>query len=290
MSKAEATLPTEKQCSRCGEIKPATYEFYDNYLCRGKRLQRKFCRECLNKRTAEYRRANPEKAKEWDRRNTIKNKAPGSDYQKRKYAKLDRREQNEKIKQWRLENPEKFRVHCQRTYQKNKQKIFARAAKWAREKRKTDEAYREKANARCREWHRMNRDKLRPYYSARSAKRRRTDVRYRIMNSVRRRVLFALKGSKKSASITAMIGAPLDVVRDHIQSLFKPGMTWENWGRGCNGAREWHLDHIKPLASFDLTNPEQFAEACHYTNLQPLWSDENLSKGAASVAEMTGEA
>ena len=60
----------------------------------------------------------------------------------------------------------------------------------------------------------------------------------------------------------------------HIESQFKPGMTWDNWSR-----TGWHLDHIKPLVTFDLTDPEQFRVACHYLNLQPLWAKENLSKG-----------
>lgn len=51
-------------------------------------------------------------------------------------------------------------------------------------------------------------------------------------------------------------------------------MTWENWGR-----RGWHIDHIAPLSSFDLTDPVQFRRAVHYTNLQPLWWFDNLSKG-----------
>jgi hypothetical protein len=50
-------------------------------------------------------------------------------------------------------------------------------------------------------------------------------------------------------------------------------MTWENYG-------SWHIDHIKPFTAFDdLTDPEQQREVCHYTNLQPLWAEDNLRKG-----------
>jgi hypothetical protein len=49
-------------------------------------------------------------------------------------------------------------------------------------------------------------------------------------------------------------------------------MSWENYGK-------WHIDHIKPLSLFDLEDPEQLKQACHYTNLQPLWAEENIRKG-----------
>jgi hypothetical protein len=60
-----------------------------------------------------------------------------------------------------------------------------------------------------------------------------------------------------------------------LQSKFKEVITWENHGKYAG-----HIDHIIPCASFDLTDPEQQKKCFHYTNLQPLWAHENLSKGA----------
>ena len=65
----------------------------------------------------------------------------------------------------------------------------------------------------------------------------------------------------------------MEELKIYLESKFLPGMTWDNWSKDG-----WHIDHVVPLASFDLTNKEQFDKACHYTNLQPLWAKDNLSK------------
>lgn len=76
-----------------------------------------------------------------------------------------------------------------------------------------------------------------------------------------------------SLRTTELIGCTLPELRAHIERQFLPGMTWEN--RGNDG---WHIDHIIPLSSFDLLTPEGQKAANHYTNLQPLWADDNLAK------------
>ena len=59
----------------------------------------------------------------------------------------------------------------------------------------------------------------------------------------------------------------------HLEKSFKPGMTRENYGK-------WHIDHIRPCSSFDLSKPEEQSICFHYSNLMPLWAEENLKKGS----------
>jgi hypothetical protein len=71
-----------------------------------------------------------------------------------------------------------------------------------------------------------------------------------------------------------LIGCTKDELRTYLEGLFLEGMTWENYGKRGG----WQIDHIKPCASFDLTNQDQQKECFHYSNLQPLWADDNLKK------------
>ena len=83
----------------------------------------------------------------------------------------------------------------------------------------------------------------------------------------------ALDGKIKSSSIVELLGCTIPEAQKHLESQFAPGMTWENRG-------EWHIDHVVPCASFDLTDPTQQLECFNYKNLQPSWARDNISKGA----------
>lgn len=96
----------------------------------------------------------------------------------------------------------------------------------------------------------------------------------KIACSLRGRIRIALKGISKLKSTEVLTGCSYEQLRLHLESLFLPNMTWDNYG-------EWHIDHIRPCASFDLSDPRQQIECFHYTNLQPLWAKDNLSKGAS---------
>ena len=108
-------------------------------------------------------------------------------------------------------------------------------------------------------------------------KRRESDVRFRIEKRLRGRVYEALREQygDKSYKTMELLGCSIDECCKWLESKFLPGMTWENYGQ-----YGWHIDHIVPCAIFDLTKPEEQLKCFHYTNLQPLWWEDNLSKGS----------
>jgi hypothetical protein len=102
----------------------------------------------------------------------------------------------------------------------------------------------------------------------------------RILKAQRDRVYYALKNSSKNKSTLNLLGvSSMDDVRTHLESLFREGMSWDNYGRK-KGVKCWVIDHIVPCAAFDFSDPKQQEKCFHYTNLQPLWEHENLAKSS----------
>jgi hypothetical protein len=104
--------------------------------------------------------------------------------------------------------------------------------------------------------------------------RYRWDTKYRLAKQLRARVRSALLRGAKTGSAVRDLGCSISELKLFLESQFEPGMTWENHGS------DWHIDHFVPLSCYDLTDPIQFREATNWLNLQPLWADENLRKGA----------
>jgi hypothetical protein len=115
---------------------------------------------------------------------------------------------------------------------------------------------------------------IKQYNKTYSINRRKKDPIYKLGLALRSRLNNAIRNNQKKGSAVRDLGCSIAELKQHLESLFQPGMTWENWT-----FKGWHIDHIIPLSAFDLTDREQLLKACHYTNLQPLWAKDNLSKG-----------
>ena len=110
-----------------------------------------------------------------------------------------------------------------------------------------------------------------PQYHRDWKRRQSSKPEFIIRNRLHTRLHGAIHGKIKAAKTMELLGCSTAEFKAHIQSLFQPGMTWENMG-------SWHIDHIRPVCSFDLTDSEQQRCCFHYSNLQPLWAADNLKK------------
>lgn len=95
----------------------------------------------------------------------------------------------------------------------------------------------------------------------------------KIAARLRTRLCLAIKNDQKIGSAIEDLGCSIGELKIYLESKFKDGMSWDNYG--ING---WHIDHIFPLSKIDFNNQTEIKKACHFTNLQPLWAKENLSK------------
>ena len=160
------------------------------------------------------------------------------------------KQRNKKIYQ---ENKESIKISNHEYYLNNKDKVKYSNQKWTKENPQKNAA------------------RVKKYQKHRNA----TDPNYFLRGKLRgilSRIIREQNIKKEDLHALELLGCSVEDFRKHIEDQFKEGMTWANHG-------EWHLDHIKPLSSFDLTQKENMKVALHYTNHQPLWARDNLLKG-----------
>lgn len=153
-----------------------------------------------------------------------------------------------------------------------RKKAIESAIKWKK-------ANPEKARLIVREAMRRRRAKNPEKRRAEVLKYLKTNVNARIARTLRGRFRHAIKEKgfySKDSHALDFIGTSIPELQQYLSKQFQPGMTWDNHG-------QWHVDHIKPLASFDLSKIEEQKKAFHYTNLQPLWATDNLIKATKIV-------
>lgn len=132
---------------------------------------------------------------------------------------------------------------------------------------------RENHRERQKKHYRNNVDRIRVYKKKYENNRLKNDPEFRLHKNIRRRVSLFLQSNNitKSNKTFDIVGCTQQQLKEHIQFQFKDNMSWENYGY-----YGWHIDHIIPLSS--AKTEEELYKLCHYTNLQPLWAEDNLKK------------
>lgn len=170
----------------------------------------------------------------------------------RNYYQQNKERHRQQGKEWRSANPDRVRAISRRQretphYQENK-------IQWGRA------------------WRREHKDHSNSYQRQVYAQKYRSDPSYRLRRVVRQRIRNFISSDGTSKTLQ-LLGCSLQNYRKYLEARFLPGMTWDN--HTYNG---WHIDHIKPISQFDLSNPQQLKDAFHYTNTQPLWYVDNIRK------------
>lgn len=142
---------------------------------------------------------------------------------------------------------------CREVYLKNRDRIYAKG----------------------REYKQKNRIKIRKWFKNRATERRKGDVQFNLAARLRTRTRRILQGGAFTAKSQELLGCSYLFFKEYFESLFTDGMTWDLFLQGAI-----HVDHVIPIAAFDLTKEDEVRKACHYSNLQPLWAKDNIRKGS----------
>lgn len=232
----------ELKCRYCNEIKNLSS---DNFKVE-KRTKLGFdsvCRPCRRTERNNHRKSNIDVflKKEANSRKTKKR----LDYQK---------------KYW-TENKEELNKNARERYKKNPTPYLIRSKE---QKIRMGDDYKKY----LKEWRVKNKDYLNQYIK----ERLKTDINFKLKHTLRGKLRKLVSGKNKTNSALFYLGISVEEFKLNLEKKFYSGMTWDNYGT------LWHIDHIMPCKSFDLTIEENRQKCFHHTNLQPLLAVDNLKK------------
>jgi hypothetical protein len=230
------------------------------------------CKDCYNIITKTYRDNNTDKVKERskkyyknniDKVKEIHKKYKENNYneilvKQRKFREKNRKEINEKLKLWKSNNRERVLAQNKKYREKNKEKVKEYRSK-----------YRIENIVKIND----NRKKTQPLINLYLKNKRDNDPVYRLIINMRSRLksYLKIKNINKKNRTFDLVGCAPEFLKEHLERQFKDNMNWDNYG-----LYGWHIDHIIPLSS--AKTEEEIYKLCHYTNLQPLWAEENIKK------------
>jgi hypothetical protein len=176
---------------------------------------------------------------------------------------------SESKKRWWQENRERIlpekKIKSRKYYKENREKSLKCTRDWQKK-------HPDRTRSTKYKWVESNSEKARQVQRNFRVKRM-ADPAFRLRKNLSIRISKALsKKGKKCSKTSEILGCSLDSFRIYLESRFESGMTWENYGK------VWHVDHIVPCAIFDLNKPEHQKRCFHFSNLQPLFARDNLSK------------
>jgi len=182
--------------------------------------------------------------------------------------KLNKHRTKEYDSKYRLKNREKIKLRQRFDYKINTKKYLEKAHRY-------NINHREKINNNAKIYRKIikNKENRKIYNRNYNRIKNVLDVEYKIKHRLRNRLNKMIHRNNRTASAISDLGCSMEKFKKYIESKFKPGMTWDNYGN--NG---WHFDHIRPLVSFNLTIKEELLEAVNYTNLQPLWATSEIAR------------
>ena len=164
----------------------------------------------------------------------------------------------EKVKVWYIANPEKAKEQRKTWHDNNKERVDENRQRWIDE----------------------NAEKYEEYQRTYQRDRYRENMDYRIKTILNARIRSCLRKSKKTLEF---VGCDMITFKRWIESQFDEHMTWDNMGT------YWHIDHVKPCASFNFENEEDIKQCFLWSNLRPLEKRENMSKGDKVLPELISE-
>ena len=228
------------------------------------------CKECCSKFNKKWKKENKDKLLENRKKDYQKNKE--------RYKK--------KAKEWYENNKERSSKRAKDYYKKNELSIkeyniqyqIDNKDKVLRYRKVYYETNKERYKKKAREYYNENKVKVKIYSREYAKERRKTDPLFKMSSNLRTRTSLAFKnkGYSKNTKTQEMLGVDWEVCKAHIERQFTKGMKWSNQG-------EWHIDHIIPLAS--SKTEEGLKKLCHYSNLQPLWAEDNLIKSDKIIGQ-----
>ena len=190
----------------------------------------------------------------------------------KKYYHKNKKHISKVKKVYRENNREYFKQQSHNYYINNKDRLRAQNKQWR-------EANYIKLKTKKRQYYKLNKEAVMKQHNKYVKIKYKIDINFRLRMILRSRLRSAIKNNQKVGSAVKDLGCRVSDLKTHLENQFylhpatKEKMTWNN-----HGYYGWHIDHIIPLSSFDLTDRGQFLKACHYTNLQPLWMKDNLEK------------